>query len=373
MRVGFLLLSALALACAGDAHAHPQKSAATLDPQKQPTAAKAAKQVEHAKVEHKSSASQKERELKQKHAPVVQPAAAAPVASYTLLERLHILLAGAELLVMFYYLLAPTGGAGDEGATSSSKYYRCLTVLLLIFVVEAIASAAVPMAHVTASVGIFLAVLFTINPVEEAGRLFNLNMGWVPVLCVAWLAAIGLLSREDIYRSLYGTDALRPYHLVVMFTGSVYLCTSLERSGFLHSVRPRRHAAMLDRVARRTRRTSQPACRWLCSHTRAHVSGPPTARGCGCRSPGCAQVCRQVRPLAVGALLGARLLLGRDDGRDPRRHRDDDDDAGDDPDVPPAQLARDPIPLLAVLRGAPSPSSAFTLAARMRRRCISVP
>ena len=276
-RVGFVLLSALALACAGDAHAHPQKSAATLDPQKQPTAAKAAKQVEHAKVEHKSSASQKERELKQKHAPVVQPAAAAPVASYTLLERLHILLAGAELLVMFYYLLAPTGGAGDEGATSSSKYYRCLTVLLLIFVVEAIASAAVPMAHVTASVGIFLAVLFTINPVEEAGRLFNLNMGWVPVLCVAWLAAIGLLSREDIYRSLYGTDALRPYHLVVMFTGSVYLCTSLERSGFLHSVRPTAaaaaatlaHASRAARVAR-------------CSH---RVDGSVHTPPCACFRP----------------------------------------------------------------------------------------
>ena len=59
-------------------------------------------------------------------------------------------------------------------------------------------------------------------------------MGTAPVLCVGWLWAVDILSLADLERSLYGTPSLRPYHLVVMFLGSVYLCTALERSGFLH-------------------------------------------------------------------------------------------------------------------------------------------
>ena len=34
---------------------------------------------------------------------------------------------------------------------------------------------------------ILAAVLFTINPVEEAGRPLGLNMGTVPLVCVLWL------------------------------------------------------------------------------------------------------------------------------------------------------------------------------------------
>ena len=33
---------------------------------------------------------------------------------------------------------------------------------------------------------ILAAVLFTINPVEEAGRPLGLNMGTVPLVCVLW-------------------------------------------------------------------------------------------------------------------------------------------------------------------------------------------
>ena len=74
---------------------------------------------------------------------------------------------------------------------------------------------------------ILAAVLFTINPVEEAGRPLGLNMGTVPLVCVLWLCVVGVITQTDLVRGLYGTVSLRPYHLIVMFTGSVYLCTTL--------------------------------------------------------------------------------------------------------------------------------------------------
>ena len=55
-------------------------------------------------------------------------------------------------------------------------------------------------------------------------------MGSVPPFCVLRLGAVGILSSEDLVRALYGSASLRPYHLIVMFLGSVYLCTALERS-----------------------------------------------------------------------------------------------------------------------------------------------
>ena len=76
---------------------------------------------------------------------------------------------------------------------------------------------------------VMVAVVFTINPVEEAtaGVPLTLHMGTVPPLCAAWLGAVGLFGRSDV-RALCGSEALRPYHLVVMFLGSVYLCTALK-------------------------------------------------------------------------------------------------------------------------------------------------
>ena len=76
--------------------------------------------------------------------------------------------------------------------------------------------------------------MLTINPLPGRDGVPGLHMGTAPVLCVGWLWAVGILSLADLERSLYGTPSLRPYHLVVMFLGSVYLCTALERSGFVH-------------------------------------------------------------------------------------------------------------------------------------------
>ena len=94
----------------------------------------------------------------------------------------------------------------------------------------------------TASVGIFLAVLFTINR-SRSLAFFNLNMGWVPVLCVAWLVLIGLLTREDVYRS---STAPTRCGRTTSSSCSPGQSTCARRSAerFLHAVRPpRRHAA----------------------------------------------------------------------------------------------------------------------------------
>lgn len=80
-----------------------------------------------------------------------------------------------------------------------------------------------------------VAVLFTINPVVHPTKPLALHMGTVPAASVLWLRAVGVLSSDDCVRALLGNETLRPYHLVVMFLGSVYLCTALERSGFLHT------------------------------------------------------------------------------------------------------------------------------------------
>jgi len=115
------------------------------------------------------------------------------------------------------------------------EYGHAASVLALTFVVEAAASFLLGDPSVSVTLMIAVSVLFTINPVEDAERPFKLHMGTVPMLCVLWLGGVGLLSSTDLVRALYGSDSLRPYHLVVMFLGSVYLCTALERSGFLHT------------------------------------------------------------------------------------------------------------------------------------------
>jgi len=114
-------------------------------------------------------------------------------------------------------------------------YKRSLGVVGLILTIEAIAHFLVPVPHMSVAVMVFLSVLFTISPVQDTSRLFSLHMGTVPPLCIVWLCATGLLSMNQVVTALYGSDSLRPYHLVVMFLGSVYLCTALERSGFLHT------------------------------------------------------------------------------------------------------------------------------------------
>lgn len=120
-----------------------------------------------------------------------------------------------------------------EDAADAHK--QTLGVVICSVAAEAAAQLLVPLPQASVTVMTIISVLFTINPVLGASRLSALHMGSVPPLCVLWLIAVGILSYEDVARSLYGTDSLRPYHLVVMFLGSVYLCTALERSGFLHT------------------------------------------------------------------------------------------------------------------------------------------
>ena len=115
------------------------------------------------------------------------------------------------------------------------EYRHAASALALIFSIEALAYLILGGASLSVALMIAISVVFTINPIEDSDRLFKLHMGTVPILCVLWLGAVGILTQTDLIRALYGTDSLRPYHLVVMFLGSVYLCTALERSGFLHT------------------------------------------------------------------------------------------------------------------------------------------
>jgi len=114
-------------------------------------------------------------------------------------------------------------------------FRRCSSGIAIIFMLEACAHALAPMPHASVSIMILLSVLFTISPVEDPSRPIGLHMGTVPALCVLWLGATRVMLYDDFVRAIYGSDTLRPYHLIVMFLGSVYLCTALERSGFLHT------------------------------------------------------------------------------------------------------------------------------------------
>jgi Na+/H+ antiporter NhaD/arsenite permease-like protein len=141
---------------------------------------------------------------------------------------LHGLAALFEFVVLLYTVLSTPDQPREA-------LLRAGMVLLVVLALEALVHLVLPLPYMSVGVVIAASVLFTINPVEGAQRLPGLHMGTVPPLCVVWLAGVGLMSRDDLIRSLYGTPSLRPYHLVVMFLGSVYLCTALERSGFLHA------------------------------------------------------------------------------------------------------------------------------------------
>lgn len=175
--------------------------------------------------------------------PVLERRAAVPEGppspSYGFGDWLHYCVGGLEVLLVFACLTSADGTLPGSllGALFSrrSKYTRCLVALGLVFALEWAAHLLAPLAHVSAGVMILASVLFTINPVEEAGRPLALSMGTVPLACILWLCGVGVISQADVVRGLYGSVSLRPYHLLVMFTGSVYLCTALERSGFLHA------------------------------------------------------------------------------------------------------------------------------------------
>jgi hypothetical protein len=119
-------------------------------------------------------------------------------------------------------------------AGSKGEYKQAGLTLTAVFGIEAMLYMLLDTPSISVVLMLAVSVLFTLQPIEEAGK-FRLNMGTIPMLCVVWLAMLSILTQEDLMRSLYGTDTLRPYHLIVMFLGSVYLCTALERSGFLHT------------------------------------------------------------------------------------------------------------------------------------------
>lgn len=150
---------------------------------------------------------------------------------------LHVALLALEVLSLGALVLFPTlaRGPADSSSSKAAAFKQATMVLVAVLALEGVANLLVPLPYMSVGLTIAIAVLFTINPVDGAAPMPGLHMGTVPPLCVAWLAAVGLMSPADLLRSLYGTPSLRPYHLVVMFLGSVYLCTALERSGFLHT------------------------------------------------------------------------------------------------------------------------------------------
>jgi len=145
-------------------------------------------------------------------------------------QTMHTMMSVAGLGALVYGLMI--GNAGKEPAEA---HRQSVVLLCAILTIEGMAHALFPQPYLSVIVAIFVAVLFTINPVDGTSRLTALHMGSVPPICVLWLVAINVLRLGDVMRALYGNDSLRPYHLVVMFLGSVYLCTALERSGFLHT------------------------------------------------------------------------------------------------------------------------------------------
>ena len=128
---------------------------------------------------------------------------------------------------------------GENLADPDQAFSRSCQALGGVGVGGLLAHLAAPAPHLSVDLVVCVAVLFTINPVVHPTRTLALSMGTVPMGCVLWLRGIGVLTDADCARALYGTETLRPYHLVVMFLGSVYLCTALERSGFLHTAATR--------------------------------------------------------------------------------------------------------------------------------------
>ena len=122
-----------------------------------------------------------------------------PSPSYGFGDWLHYCVGGLEVLLVFACLTSADGTLAGSllGALFSrrSKYTRCLVALGLVFALEWAAHLLTPLAHVSAGVMILVSVLFTINPVEEAGRPLALSMGTVPLACILWLCAVGVISQ----------------------------------------------------------------------------------------------------------------------------------------------------------------------------------
>lgn len=146
----------------------------------------------------------------------------------------RLVLMAAELALLLYFLCKPKPSGDSDEQHLVHKHQRVVATVAAILSIEAVAHLLAPVAYLSVGLVIFIAVYFTINPL--AHPYLSLQMGTVPPLCCVWLRLTGVMSHEDAVRGLYGSEALRPYHLVVMFLGSVYLCTALERSGFLHTL-----------------------------------------------------------------------------------------------------------------------------------------
>ena len=121
--------------------------------------------------------------------PAAERRAAVPESSpaYGFGDWLHFCVSGLTVLFVLACLTATEGSLPERLLFSRSpKYTRCLAALGLVCAVEWAAHLLAPLPHVSAAVMILAAVLFTINPVEEAGRPLGLNMGTVPLVCVLW-------------------------------------------------------------------------------------------------------------------------------------------------------------------------------------------
>ncbi len=156
-------------------------------------------------------------------------AAAAVAASFSGAASLHVVVSMLLLTLLGYVLWVRNRALPDDAFRAS------LTALGFVYAAEAIMHLLLPAPALSVGMMIFASVVFTINPVEHPSHSLALSMGTVPATSVIWLGLTRLLGPSDLARSLYGSETLRPYHLVVMFLGSVYLCTALERSGFLHT------------------------------------------------------------------------------------------------------------------------------------------
>lgn len=200
---------------------------------KQTHEGKSAGSLQHGKGSHEHVA--KERHPAVPVTPSTSPATpSSPPRAGTAVTVAHAL----AVLILLCALLTTLFTDGEVLGRGVPTHRRALLMLTSMMAFEAALHFFVPVPWLTVSLVIVVSVLFTINPVmapTDSGCMPSLNMGTVPFAAVVWLGAVGVLSWADFVRALYGSDTLRPYHLVVMFLGSVYLCTALERSGFLHT------------------------------------------------------------------------------------------------------------------------------------------
>ena len=158
-------------------------------------------------------------------------------------------------LLLLLWILCSSADKERLPSTLPSTHARVLLWLCFILPLESLAHVVAPLPYLSVCFALFLSVVFTIAPIapiahqsplgvrpmqksqiQSLVERLPLQMGTVPPLCCLWLRLTGVLQNGDLIRGLRGNEELRPYHLVVMFLGSVYLCTALERSGFLHAL-----------------------------------------------------------------------------------------------------------------------------------------